>query len=277
MSYIKEDFNFTKQMPFAFYETDAKQEMIHSHNCLELNYIISGTGYYLIEDKSYPIQEGDIFLINNLEHHMAVHENNLNMLVFVFDQSFVWDSSDEYDYLKPFFERSNDFSNKLDRNSPIHTQIRDTIFHIKEESTHQKMGWELMIKAWLMVALALFYRHYSESNALGNHTRVNSYDRIRKVIEYIHSNFDEELSLEQLSKIALMNKSYLSSIFSKFMHMKVFDYIELVRINNAKVLLKTTDLSILEIALESGFKSSSYFSRIFKRTMGITPGEYRKI
>lgn len=277
MSYIKETFNFSKEMPFSFYETDSRQEMIHSHDCLELNYIIDGTGYYLIEDKSYPIEKGDIFLINNLEHHMAVHENNLKMLVFVFDQSFVWESADEYDYLKPFFERGNSFSNKINRGSDTYEEIRDAILHIKEESEQQKVGWVLMTKAWLMVSLAMFYRYYSGQNALDAHTQRNSYERIRKVVEYIHNNFSEELSLEELSSIALMNKSYLSGLFTKVMHMRVFDYIELVRINHSKVLLKTSDLSILEIALESGFKSSSYFSRIFRKLMGMTPNEYRKI
>lgn len=277
MPYIKETFNFSKEMPFAFYETDSRQEMIHSHDCLELNYIIDGTGYYLIEDKSYPIETGDIFLINNLEHHMAVHENNLKMLVFVFDQSFVWESSGEYDYLKPFFERGSSFSNKLTPESKAYEVIRDAILHIKEESEQQKVGWVLMTKAWLMVSLAMFYRYYSGQNALDAHTQRNSYERIRKVVEYIHENFANELSLGKLSEIALMNKSYLSGLFTKVMHMRVFDYIELVRINHGKMLLKTTDLSILDIALESGFKSSSYFSRIFRKLMGITPNEYRKI
>lgn len=277
MSYIKETFNFSKEMPFAFYETDARQEMIHSHDCLELNYIIDGTGYYLIEDKSYPIEKGDIFLINNLEHHMAVNENNLKMLVFVFDQSFVWESADEYDYLKPFFERGSSFSNKINRSSDTYEAIRDAILHIKEESGQQNVGWVLTIKAWLMVSLAMFYRYYSKQHALENRTQRNSYERIRKVVEYIHKNFAEELSLDELAGIAIMNKTYLSSLFTKVMHMRVFDYIELVRVNHGKVLLKTTDLSILEIALESGFKSSSYFSRIFRKLMGITPNEYRKI
>lgn len=277
MSYIKECFNFSKEMPFAFYETDAHQEMIHSHDCLELNFIIDGTGYYLIEDKSYPIEKGDIFLINNLEHHMAVHENNLKMLVFVFDQSFVWESADEYDYLKPFFERGSNFSNKLNPDSDAYETIKTAILHIKEESEQQNTGWVLMIKAWLMVSLAMFYRYYSGQNALDAHTQRNSYERIRKVVEYIHENFSAELSLKELSQIALMNKSYLSGLFTKVMHMRVFDYIELVRVNHGKMLLKTTDLSVLEIALDSGFKSSSYFSRIFKKLMGITPNEYRKI
>lgn len=276
MPYIKETFNFSREIPFAFYETDSRQEMIHSHDCLELNYIIDGNGYYLIENKSYPIEKGDIFLINNMEHHMAVHENNLKMLVFVFDQSFIWESSDEYDYLKPFFERESGLSNKISKDDEAYETIKNALLRIEEEYATQNIGWVLMIKAWLMLSLAMLYRCYSSQNALEGSSNQNSYKRIRTVVEYIHENFSDELTLDKLSRAAMMNKTYLSSLFTKVMHMTVFDYIELVRVNHAKLLLKTSDLSILDIALESGFKSSSYFSRIFKRLMGITPNDYRK-
>lgn len=276
MSYIKENFHFTKSMPFLFYETKDRQEMIHSHDCLELNYIIDGEGYYLIENKSYEIKPGDIFVINNMEHHMAVHEKSLSMLVFVFDQSFVWEASDEYDYLKPFFQRGHSFSNRITEEAGQYEQIKDAIFHMKEEYVLQETGWELITKSWLMVTLALLYRYYSACDALDKEIRNSSYERIRSVVEYIHENFAEELTLSELADIVHMNKTYLSTCFSNGMHMKVFDYIELVRVNQAKVLLKTTDQSVLDIALQCGFKSSSYFARIFKRTMGVTPMQYRK-
>lgn len=276
MSYIKETFNFSKQCPFLFYETNSRQEMIHSHDCLELNYIVDGTGHYLIEDKTYPIEPGDIFVINNMEHHMAIHKSNLKMFVFVFDQNLVWDLADEYDYLKPFFERNKSFSNKINQASDKYVLIKDSILHIKDEYELQSHGWELMTKAWLMVTLALLNRYYNEQNALDTIVQANSYQRIRKVVEYIHENFAEEISLSKLSEVALMTKTYLSAYFSNVMHMRVFDYVELVRVTHAKLLLKTTDLSILEIAFQSGFKSSSYFSRVFKKIMNITPNEYRK-
>ena len=81
MPFLKEEFHFDGPISFTMYETDARQIMIHCHDCLELNYILSGNGHYIIENKSYPIAAGDIFLINNFEHHMAVHNGALSVLV----------------------------------------------------------------------------------------------------------------------------------------------------------------------------------------------------
>lgn len=94
MAFKKEQIFFAPGFPFAMYETNARQVMIHCHDCLEVNLIKKGCGHYLIENHTYGIRENDIFIINNSEHHMAVHEEELSMLVFVFSPEFVWNSPD---------------------------------------------------------------------------------------------------------------------------------------------------------------------------------------
>ena len=277
MAFFKEDIHFEEPIPFAFYETDARQVMIHCHDCLELNFILGGTGHYIIEDSSYPIEPGDIFLINNSEHHMAVHDGSLSMLVFVFDTGFIWNTPEEYNYVKPFFERNSRFSNKVSQNSEAYPRIRNSLLKLQKEYLEQHEGWSLLVKAYLMVALGEFYRYYQGMEALKVHSsRSISYERIRSVIEYIHEHFDEPLTLGLLATHAIISKNYLSAIFSETMKLSLFDYIEQVRINHARLLLSTTEESILDIALKSGFHSSSYFNRVFKKIMHTTPSQYRK-
>lgn len=277
MAFLKENIHFEDPISFAFYETDARQIMIHCHDCLELNLILSGTGHYIIENNSYPIEPGDIFLINNSEHHMAVHDGSLSMLVFVFDTAFIWDAPEEYDYVKPFFERNSRFSNKVAQNTSAYPLIRDSLLRLQKEYLEQQEGWPLLIKAYLMVALGEFYRYYQGLDALKSNASVSiAYARIRNVVEYIHAHFGEPLTLEQLADYAMVSKNYLSAIFSNTMKLSLFDYIEQVRINHARFLLQTTDESILDIALKSGFHSSSYFNRVFKKLMHMTPRQYQK-
>ncbi len=277
MAFVKEEIQFAGNIPFAFYETDAKQVMIHCHDSLELNYIAGGCGHYIIEDQTYPITPGDIFLINHREHHMAVHDGNLSMLVYVFDARFVWDMPQESDYLKPFFQRRAGVLNRIAPASKWYPKLKEALFQIREEYEQQGVGWELMLRAWLMVSLAQCYRHYQEQNALDPQDgRQRSYQRIRGVVEYIHAHFTEEIMLSDLSEAAMMSPSYLSAYFSSVMKMRIFDYIEQVRVNHARLLLRSTELSVLEVALQSGFRSSSYFNRVFKKIMGMTPGQYRQ-
>ena len=277
MAFKKEPVIYDRKIPFSIYETNARQVMIHCHDCLEINLILNGTGHYLIEDQTYPIQENDIFIINNLEHHMAVHDGNLSMLVFVFAPQFVFNNPKEYEFLAPFFERGRLFSNTVDKNSQLYPLMKEHLLTISKEYGAEEEGWELIVKANLLMFLAYLNRYYFSMDALSPDTmQTRGYSRIRNVIEYIHENFDRELTLTELAEQAAMGKSYFSSYFTKIMRLSVFDYIEHVRVSHAAMLLKTTTDSALEIALKSGFHSSSYFNRIFKKIMQTTPISYRK-
>ena len=128
-----------------------------------------------------------------------------------------------------------------------------------------------------MVALGEFYRYYQRLDALKTDSSVAiAYGRIRSVVEYIHEHFDEPLTLGQLADHTMISKNYLSTVFSNTMKLSLFDYIEQVRVNHARWLLQTTEESVLDIAQKSGFHSSSYFNRVFKKIMGMAPNQYRK-
>lgn len=73
-----------------------------------------------------------------------------------------------------------------------------------------------------------------------------------------------------------MNEKYAGRLFHEQVGTSFNRYVTDIRLNNAALLLKTTDKSILTAALESGFNSISYFNRMFKEYYGKTPGEYRK-
>lgn len=278
MEYIKEYFRFKDPFSFIMFETNSRQTLIHCHDCLEINYIEKGTGHYVIEDKTYPIQEGDIFIINNSEKHIAVHNGELTMLVIVFDPKFVWENPEEYNHLKPFFHRGTSFSNRIRREDENYTRLCTCFSQIHEEYSLKNDGWQLIIRATLMLFLALTYRYYLHNHELGEDVQAfrKSYERIRTLVEYINAHFSDPLTLEGLAEKALMNKTYLSTYFKDVMKINVFEYIEQVRINHACMLLKTTSLPITDISLDSGFNSVSYFNRIFKRIVGAAPSTYRK-
>lgn len=277
MAFKKEKIVFDRGIPFVMYETNARQVMIHSHDSLEINWIQKGSGHYLIENCTYPIHEQDLFIINNVEHHMAVHDGSLSMLVIVFEPGFVWNSPDEYSFLNPFFQHKKAFSNMVDKAYPQYAEMLDCLRRMQKEYDACEEGWKLMLKSNLLMFLAYLNRYYTNFHALyENSGQEQGYSRLRSTVEYIHTNFDKKLTLQQLAGQAAMGKSYFSSYFSDTMKMTVFDYIEHVRVNHAAVLLKTTSDAVLDIALQSGFQSSSYFNRVFKKIMKMTPGAYRK-
>ena len=95
------------------------------------------------------------------------------------------------------------------------------------------------------------------------------------VVENLKS-ISEKISLDNVSDYLGVNKSYLSSIFNKDMGISIVDYIHDKRISNACYLLANTDFSISEVADYIGYFDTSYFIRIFKTLVKVTPLKYRE-
>lgn len=98
---------------------------------------------------------------------------------------------------------------------------------------------------------------------------------IKKIREYIDHNFDQGITLNELAKKFNISNSYLSNLFSEHVESNFTDYLNKVRVNKAKELLKTSDKKIYQIADKVGFNDSGYFSSWFKKIVGVSPSVYR--
>lgn len=92
---------------------------------------------------------------------------------------------------------------------------------------------------------------------------------------YISQHFCEDLSLDRLSHVLGINKYYFVRLFKSSTGYTPNEYIIMERINHAKELLRSTDLTINEVADEVGFHNPGHFINLFKRSLGMTPGMYR--
>lgn len=281
MSYRKDIIPLPEDFQFNMFRSSGTQEQspeLHFHDCLEINFIESGVGENIIEDKRYTLEKGDLYIINNLEHHMAVSNGDLKMLVIVFDPVFVWQNDQmDSDYLKPFFNRNFMFSNKISEQDLYYKDIKSIVEKLDQEWVHRQEGYRMVIRALLMHLLALLYRHFKSRDEIGEDVRKfqQMYDRIRGAVAYIHHNYTQDIKLEVLANVALMNRTYFSSYFKSVMKVTVPEYIESMRIRHSCRLLKTTQKSITEISADSGFNSVSYFNKAFKKHIKITPNNYR--
>ena len=97
----------------------------------------------------------------------------------------------------------------------------------------------------------------------------------KEALHYIHSHLDHALSLNEIAEHIHLNPAYLSTLFRKVMDQSPISYINSVRIERAKLLLRSTEQSISEIAASLGFTQDIYFYRLFKQLTKVTPSEYR--
>ncbi len=101
--------------------------------------------------------------------------------------------------------------------------------------------------------------------------------RERKVRKYIQDNLDQQLSLDDLAKVALISPNYFISLFQQSTGMTPHKYVLQQRVEYAKELLAYSKLSLIEIAHKCGFPDQSQFTTTFRRHLGVTPGQYKRL
>ncbi|WP_211749396.1 AraC family transcriptional regulator [Paenibacillus sp. Marseille-Q4541] len=99
--------------------------------------------------------------------------------------------------------------------------------------------------------------------------------RLTAIQEYIRDHLHEEVTLEQMASVLHLHPNYFIKYFKKHFGVPPLKYLSLKRMEEAKLLLRTTSLSVKEIADATGFDTANYFSKTFRKEVGYSPSEYR--
>ena len=126
------------------------------------------------------------------------------------------------------------------------------------------------LNIWLSKVLLRFM------NAVFNNSEVKHSELIKRIIQYILSNYMRKVSLNEISDSVNFSVSYICKLFKDEMNMSLTNYINQTRIENAKILLHRNDIALVDVSLRCGFEDQSYFTKVFKKSTGITPGTYRE-
>lgn len=118
--------------------------------------------------------------------------------------------------------------------------------------------------------------HLESALARGKHLGSEARRLARMAMAYIHEHYREPVSRKDLAAAAGASQEYLSTCFHRETGITLSEYLERYRIKQARRLLETTDLPVTRVALEVGFFDSSYFGRVFRREVGVTPVAYRR-
>ncbi len=100
--------------------------------------------------------------------------------------------------------------------------------------------------------------------------------KIQKVLDYISSNLDQDLTLNQIAQSVSLSRSRLHYLFKTQLGMPTIQYIKMRRLEKARDLLRTTSLPVKEVRVRVGLHDRSHFARQFKKTYGVTPYQCRK-
>lgn len=245
----------------------------HIHDECEINYILTTGMDYILNDRTYKLNPGDIFFVNGrVPHNSTVYKGTKTLMIqFGIDTR----SQNVYKTLSRYVNNSGHGTAHFKKGTRECEELTACLKNIIEESTLKNDSYEDFIIAEIYKIIAILYRY----DVIKNPERFFSTDGINKlmpVLEYVHSRYNESISLDEMSGLININKSHFCRLFKKNVNTSFVDYLNFVRISKAENLLLSTEKSISEISELVGFKSGAYFTKIFKRLKSCTPMEYRK-
>ena len=246
-----------------------RMPVAHFHNKYELYFLVKGKTKYFIENEIFLLSPYDMIFVPKGVFHKTDSEENYDVerVLFSFDDEFIGDDISEY-----INELS---SNKYIRFSGENVyKIEDIIRKIEKENTKKEKGYNDMQKLYFKQLIISISRYRIKEN----NTRLNgSYLAIQDIVKYISKNYNQDLSLNSLSKKYSISPNHLSKQFKNVTGVGLNEYINISRITAAEKLLVSTNKPITLVATECGFNDSNYFAAVFKKLKGITPKKYSSI
>lgn len=250
----------------ARYESDWIS-LLHTHPFTEVFYVIDGAGSFITNQHEFNVQKNDLVIVNsNIEHTEVSSKDHPLEYIAIGISNISFTNADTSTAEEPFL-----FYNFHDKKEEVLFYL-ETIIH---EVKNQQHDFEMICQHLLNVLILKLQRQFKLKLEVDHQLSIGKEVTLAK--EYIDHNFKENITLDSLAEIVHLNKFYFSRTFKNETSHTPIEYINIRRIEEAKVLLKTTDYNISEISNIIGFTSQSYFSEVFNKHMSQTPSKYRKL
>lgn len=233
----------------------------------EFLYITEGKGSILIEQKKYPLKEGMLFyLCPDITYNITLEMEgpacflsvHFSCALVTFNDN-VWDIKGEDGTLsfQPIHELMDYY------------QVEDIFKKLVDSWNKKTPGYEFVTKTFLCQLMIAINQNIKKQN--------QNYSislKVEKVIEYLHQNISNKVTLQELSDLVHISPFYLSRAFKNSTGYTVIEYFNKIKIDKAKELMIESDKKVKDIAQMIGFGDEFYFSRIFKKIEGISPSEF---
>ncbi|MBU2906830.1 MULTISPECIES: AraC family transcriptional regulator [Arenibacter] len=251
---------------------------------IRLYYITEGSAMVYHSNQAIQLKPGHIYIIPSYtfgrykcdEYHEQYYISCLEEIkngysIFNYS-SFIYESKanpmDLY-YFKRLLELNP--NRQLENNNPKVYDNRPTLMDFEKRNEELSPSAYMETHAILEILISRFIK---DTNS--QFTKSNVKKEFGMVLNYIHENLHENLSVKQLADFCHLNTDYFSRVFNENFGMRPNKYIQSKRIERAQLLLLSTNNSLKQIAEKVGLENLSYFNRIFKSHTGKTPGVFRE-
>ncbi len=254
----------------------------HRHDFVELIFVISGKGTETINGETHEMLPGTMVLLLPYQVHEIVSDPNQPLDLYICNFSLdLFSELDDKQFILHEYVMRNDMNERkafVQLQDSLSEEMQQCFSSLLKEYENDHPFKTIMLKAHLIRAIAQYARsNLSElqaSSPRGSNGLANA-RRVWPIINYLHKHYQETITLGSLSEQFRLPQSTLSEMFIHQYGIHFTDFLHELRVRHACSLLRTTNMPISDVAEESGFGSYSSFVRVFHKTKGLSPKEYR--
>ena len=234
----------------------------HNHTFFEVHFVIEGSIVYSFDSGNVEVERDHLILIPPHKIHcITEHSEKFQKITVAFDLS---ESGDVF----------NALSSRKNKAIVMSDDIKDSLSFIIKKAKNKTPYAEELIKNRLYEIICMIAE---SANVKATSSLTRPYDtRITKAKKFIEDNPHLFMTCDEVAQFCHLSSKQLGRLFREFENISLLSFIHGQKIEDAKRMVRDTDMLFEEISERLGFSSVNYFGKFFTKHMGVTPGEYRK-
>ena len=249
----------------------------HWHEEAELTLIVRGGSTYTVQLESEQVKEGDIvFVPPQVLHAVNTGGGEMDSDTFVFHPNLLGAATADVctlRYLAPLCAQKLTPPTVIRRDHPAYEQLLRLIRDMNRTWETREIGWELLIKAQLLTALAILMPFCTKDSA-ELALRTEHAEKIKTALDFMDRNYGEEIAIADVAAACYFSQYHFMRFFKKYMGMSCGEYLKNLRLEKAAQAFARGNTVILDVAMDAGFRNLSYFYREFQKKYGYTPKQF---
>lgn len=270
----------TKDDPFSTYHIQnggqSFQIPVHWHDELEIIYVKSGFLTVNISGENYIGKPGDAFVVSpgNL-HFMGSQTGTVDYFTFLFPLKYIAFRGDDMlddKLIEPLNSGHLMISPEIKDTVKEQCEQLAGVYAAEIDKSESKITSQIRKK---IILLQFIHELWKKGFIVENDTTGRNTVE-KEMVSYIQQNYMGKILLREFGEQFHLSEKYISRYFKEHFHITLSQYVTYLRLEHAKQMLQETDISVTEVAMQSGYQNISYFIRSFKKTYGVSPLKYRK-
>ena len=262
---------------------DRQPVRMNRHDYFEIAYVLSGEVSCQISDRLFHCKEGELIVVGSSPYHRMWRDARTQprIATLFFMPELICEAGtngEQAEFLLPFYLQEASFPHIVRARTGIPAEVFKLIRRIHAALPAQNSLARLSVRTFLKMILILLANHYSPylgKRQLGDRKQ-EAMRRIAPLFEFLERHYSQAIGVEDAAALLQISKPHFMRLFKHVTGQSFISYLNHFRIAKAQALLVTSDKPIAQLCQEVGFCDQSYFGSVFRKTVQITPLEFRR-